>query len=163
MNVTFTTAIKLYFANYANFKGRSTRAEYWWAILFVAIINIITSKIPYFSTVIGLGLIIPTLAIITRRFHDSGRSGWWVLILLAASIVGCTIALASILPSIINSPEDTQKIYEAVIANIGSVSLGYGIAIIAGIVSLIFVLLPSGPDNKYGPNPYGPGSEEVAE
>ena len=78
MNVTFSTAIKLYFANYANFKGRSTRAEYWWAMLFVFILNIITSKIPYFSAVIGLGLIIPNLAIVTRRFHDSGRSGWWV-------------------------------------------------------------------------------------
>jgi len=163
MNVTFSTAIKLYFANYANFKGRSTRAEYWWAMLFVFILNIITSKIPYFSAVIGLGLIIPTLAIVPRRFHDSGRSGWWVLILLAASIVGCTIALASIFPSIINSPEDPQRVYEAITSNIGTVSLGYGIAVIAGIVSLIFTLLPSGPDNKYGPNPYGPGSEEVAE
>lgn len=74
MNVNFSTAIKLYFANYANFKGRSTRAEYWWAMLFVFILNIITLKIPYFSAVIGLGLIIPNLAIVTRRFHDSGRS-----------------------------------------------------------------------------------------
>ena len=27
MNVDFVTAIKIYFANYVNFKGRSTRAD----------------------------------------------------------------------------------------------------------------------------------------
>ena len=32
MNVDFITAIKIYFANYVNFRGRSTRAEYWWAV-----------------------------------------------------------------------------------------------------------------------------------
>ena len=37
MNVDFLTAIKLFFANYVNFRGRSTRAEYWFAMLFVLI------------------------------------------------------------------------------------------------------------------------------
>ena len=41
MNVDFVAAIKLFFANYANFKGRSTRAEYWWAMLFVFLISFV--------------------------------------------------------------------------------------------------------------------------
>lgn len=43
MNVDFVTAVKMFFINYVNFKGRSTRAEYWWAILFYVIV----SSIPF--------------------------------------------------------------------------------------------------------------------
>ncbi|MDE7227823.1 MAG: DUF805 domain-containing protein [Treponemataceae bacterium] len=36
--VGFFDAIKLFFRNYTNFKGRSTRSEYWWWALAVFII-----------------------------------------------------------------------------------------------------------------------------
>lgn len=75
-NVDFITAVKMFFMNYANFKGRSTRAEYWWAILGVAIINCILIWIsPILYGLFYLAIIIPQLAILTRRVHDIGKSG----------------------------------------------------------------------------------------
>ena len=80
MNVDFLTAIKLFFANYANFRGRSTRAEYWWVALFLVIVSLAFSmlKLNLLSTIFSLAVFIPSLAIAFRRFHDTGRSGGYV-------------------------------------------------------------------------------------
>lgn len=78
-HVDFLTACKMFFINYANFKGRSTRAEYWWAFLMLFILGAIGGLFPPLAIIIQLGCFIPSLAILTRRFHDTGRSGWQVL------------------------------------------------------------------------------------
>lgn len=71
----------MYFANYANFKGRSTRAEYWWAMLFLVLVSSFLSFFGAIGNVVymiwGLACVIPTLAISIRRLHDSSLSGWW--------------------------------------------------------------------------------------
>ena len=72
--------------NYANFKGRATRQEYWMFILFNFIFTIVASVI---DAVTGLGFIyilytlalfIPSIAAVIRRMHDVGKSGWFFLI-----------------------------------------------------------------------------------
>ena len=72
--------------NYANFKGRATRQEYWMFILFNFIFTIVASVI---DAVTGLGFIyflytlalfIPLIAAVIRRMHDVGKSGWFFLI-----------------------------------------------------------------------------------
>ena len=83
MNVDFVTAVKMFFINYVNFKGRSTRAEYWWAMLFYVIV----SSIPFVSYIAMLACLLPMLAINTRRLHDTGRSGWWLVGFFVISLV----------------------------------------------------------------------------
>ncbi|MEE6451126.1 DUF805 domain-containing protein [Gottfriedia acidiceleris] len=73
--------------NYAVFSGRARRTEYWMFFLFNAIITIILSILQSIADIdniltgiYGLLLILPSLAVGARRLHDSGRSGWWLLI-----------------------------------------------------------------------------------
>ena len=78
--------------NYGNFSGRASRSEYWWFFLFVWIFDMITTfaDMIIFSTPaaewgplfwIGtLALIFPLTSAQVRRLHDTGRSGWWILI-----------------------------------------------------------------------------------
>ncbi|MGF9888730.1 DUF805 domain-containing protein [Priestia megaterium] len=56
--------------NYATFRGRATRTEYWMFTLFAYI----------FMIILYILVFIDSLAVTVRRLHDTGRSGWWYLI-----------------------------------------------------------------------------------
>lgn len=103
----FTTAVKSCFSKYATFTGRARRSEYWFFVLFNILVEIVV-YIPGVLLVltlsrpqmyIGFGLlalmgifalavIIPGLAVIVRRLHDTGRSGWWYFISLVPFVGG---------------------------------------------------------------------------
>jgi uncharacterized membrane protein YhaH (DUF805 family) len=85
----FDEAIKSYFNNYANFKGRARRSEFWFAILFVFLVSLVAQLLDLilFGTQTGLfyvvtllGFFIPSLAIAWRRLHDIGKSGGFYFI-----------------------------------------------------------------------------------
>lgn len=84
--IGFTDAIKICLNKYADFKGRATRAEYWWFFLFTFLAGAVVSWIPYVGEYLGgivsLALIIPSLAVAWRRLHDMGKAGGWYFICL---------------------------------------------------------------------------------
>ena len=88
----FLTAIKTCFSKYADFTGRARRSEFWFWCLFTFIVGLILGWIPVIGRIIGIALIIPTLAVGARRLHDTGRSGWWQLLQLLP-IVGTIILI----------------------------------------------------------------------
>ena len=76
----FTDSIKHCLSSYAKFKGRATRSEYWYFVLFAIIVYILAFLFSYELYVVAvLGLITPTLSAAVRRLHDVGRSGWNLL------------------------------------------------------------------------------------
>ena len=93
--MNFTNAIKSYVRRWLDFKTRSSRSEYWWPVLLVAIFEFF-SRFAIESS-IGLYIFIPILivsilmtiastAVSVRRLHDLDMSGWWILI--AFTIIG---------------------------------------------------------------------------
>ncbi|MCG7561594.1 MULTISPECIES: DUF805 domain-containing protein [Pseudoalteromonas] len=83
------------FKNYFEFKGRARRKEYWvfilCSILVSVVLGLVDVTLGLYSEEAGLGLlsglyalaiIIPSIALSVRRLHDTGRSGWWVLLSL---------------------------------------------------------------------------------
>lgn len=117
---------------YADFNGRARRSEYWFFILFTAIVGAIGGALDaifgirsgaYGGTgpiqgVLQLALLVPTLAVGARRLHDTGRSGWWQLIGL--------------------------------------------VPVVGWIVLIVFFVQDSQPNNQYGPNPKGVGEGQNA-
>lgn len=96
---------------YAKFDGRATRSEYWYFILFYFILALIVTLVDVLvinpmlgltleqaqqggilQIIVGLGLLIPTLALTIRRLHDIGKSGWWFLIALIP-IIGALVLI----------------------------------------------------------------------
>ena len=90
-----------YFAvlkKYAVFSGRARRKEYWMYSLFNIIILIALGVVEgiagsnpesgggVLTLLYFLAVILPSLAVTVRRFHDTGKSGWWVLIGLVPMI-----------------------------------------------------------------------------
>ena len=101
----FVDAISSVFSNYFKFSGRSLRSEYWYFTLFYCVISflltfldaeiadyptwvdfVVSDEIGIIGTIFSLGTLIPYMAVCARRFHDIGRTGWWMLIPL--TIIG---------------------------------------------------------------------------
>lgn len=74
--MTFTDSFKTCFKKYATFRGRASRSEYWWFALAVWL----GLCIPGVNILWFLVVIIPSWAAAVRRLHDTGHSGWWVLV-----------------------------------------------------------------------------------
>ena len=72
---------------YAEFSGRSSRAEFWWFFLASFIIGIVFNILIAVASIFwvlyviyALALLIPNIAVGIRRLHDTDKSGWWLLI-----------------------------------------------------------------------------------
>ena len=84
----FADAVKTVLGKYADFSGRARRSEYWWwylalVIYYIVLIVLLSTGKSIGAILFGLGLlavILPTLAVGVRRLHDTGKSGWWMLI-----------------------------------------------------------------------------------
>ena len=76
--------------NYANFKGRDSRPEFWWFYLANIILSLgliliggaITGALSIIGNLYGFAALIPGIAAGVRRLHDTGKSGWMLLISL---------------------------------------------------------------------------------
>ena len=127
---------------YADFKGRARREEYWMFTLFNFLITMVL-LIPFFLVVFstdlddntfilalapvilyGLFILLPNLAVSVRRFHDTGKSGWLYFVLCVAGQIPYIGFIASIY-SLVVCCTDSQ----------------YG-------------------ENKWGPNPKGLGNKK---
>lgn len=90
--VTLSEAIEICFSKYASFEGRSSRSEYWWFYLFCVFCNwgaglvgsIVLGQqlMGILVLMISLATLLPSLAVSVRRLHDTGRSGYWLLLTL---------------------------------------------------------------------------------
>jgi uncharacterized membrane protein YhaH (DUF805 family) len=90
--VSFMEAVRVCFRKYAVFSGRAGRSEYWWFVLFTLLVGFLSGFLSGYLLQIGvadadalvglvlLALILPLLAVGVRRLHDTGRSGWWLLV-----------------------------------------------------------------------------------
>ena len=79
--MTFQESVRVCLSKYADFSGRASRSEYWWFALFVFLAGLGTSMISeMLGGVLGLAMLLPSIAVATRRLHDTNRSGWWQLI-----------------------------------------------------------------------------------
>ncbi len=86
--MTFTQAITSGFKNYVNFSGRACRSEFWFWQLFIVLASIVAVILDsiiqtpnqVFASLFGLATVIPDLAVMVRRMHDTDFRGWWLLL-----------------------------------------------------------------------------------
>lgn len=177
--LTFKEAVKICWSKYADFTGRARRSEYWWFCLFtllvmlLPLIGLIVSAVGVgvsvddyssfsggwfialvFSFIIlmimALVFLVPSLAVTTRRLHDTGRSGWWIVASYAFSVFSSFIE-AFVFDS---NTIDASSLSEASVGAIAVWGVIYLINLGLSIAILVFTLLDSHKgENKYGPSP----------
>ncbi|MFO1243005.1 MAG: DUF805 domain-containing protein [Rickettsiales bacterium] len=98
----FVEAVKSCFINYVTFSGRASRSEFWYFYLFGILLGIVTGILDVMimptpepgmqphngpiNALASLATLLPSLAVTSRRLHDTNRSFWWILI--AFTIIG---------------------------------------------------------------------------
>lgn len=161
--MSFSAAIRSALTQYVTFSGRAMRSEYWWFYLFTILVGFaagvvdgvlstaVNNEIGVVGLLLNLALLLPTLAVTARRLHDTGRSGWWMLLPMVPAFF-MVVSLVATIGVALGSPagaEPWQLI--AVTAIFGLFTLA------AGITLLVFLCQDSNPGpNKYGPSPKEP-------
>ncbi|GAA2088563.1 hypothetical protein GCM10009840_28600 [Pseudolysinimonas kribbensis] len=118
----FVQSVQRFYRNYATFSGRASRSEYWWTVLFFAIVYavlyvltlvlglslgsadqtaavVIISVFGGIAGVVFLGSIVPTIAIQWRRLHDANLSGGFWFLHLIPWVGALIVLILTILPS----------------------------------------------------------------
>jgi len=103
---------------YAMFNGRARRKEYWFFVLFnilasiaLGIVDGITGTlndemgVGLLGGIYWLAVLIPAIAVAVRRLHDTGRTGWWLLLCLIPVIGGLVLLIFMVFDS---EPGDNQ-------------------------------------------------------
>ncbi len=70
---------------FTSFEGRISRQPFWIGTGVLFAVNVAVSLViggGFVGAVIGLALIYPSVCVSIKRWHDRGKSGWWVLIAL---------------------------------------------------------------------------------
>lgn len=149
--------------NYANFNGRARRMEYWSFVLVNFLIGIVVGVINVFTidllaiggtfgsffnlgTLLNLVLIVPSMAVGVRRFHDTNKSGA-VPILLSIITFVYSLSAAYFL-SQMSSIMDRSDM---------GLFMGVSITFVIAILILgIYALIVFFTHGTHGPNQYGP-------
>ena len=126
----FGQSITTCFSKYATFAGRASRSEFWWWVLFVFILSFISNVLDgLFDTTYGAPL-------------GSGE--------IPVGVIYTIVSLVVLLPGIsvaVRRLHDTDKSGWWWWLNI--------LCFIGTIVLIVFYLMDSGPDNRYGASPKG--------
>lgn len=82
----FTEALGACLRRYWQFSGRASRSEYWWFFLWTLLPPLVLGPFGQDGASLTSGLqlllVVPALSVFCRRMHDTGRSGWWWLVVL---------------------------------------------------------------------------------
>ena len=161
--------------------GRIDQPTYWRAVLILfGASSLITLLSIYVVGAIGLlsfGVIWAWIAVHAKRFHDNGKSGWYMLILIVVAAI-LSMLLGSILPGLFGF--DQAGYEEQVQDAMGSGDFAVMMAainegqratvvpsilstlIMTGILGAIMGLFKTDPnDNQYGPGPGGSASADL--
>lgn len=176
--MSFGEAIKCVFSKYATFSGRARRSEYWYFYLFTFLVSLVFEFIPYvglLSFIWTLAIIIPSIAVTVRRFHDIGKSGWNYLFFAIPELLFFGYIISFVFLSfkdlidagidsnnIADNTETVGKIVANNIVSSGSL-VTFGIYSFILIVSIILWLVWMTRDSQPGENKWGPNPKEQPE
>lgn len=165
--MSFADAVGSGFRNYANFKGKASRKEFWYWVLFTVLVSLVASTIDSviwpvapttadwmqdlqatlsqptpISNLTSLALLIPNLSVTARRFHDAGFSAKWLFVQLIPLAYGifATVGVVAVLTSVpAGQMLSTENLMAFVFLIVPIFALGFAVL----VIYLVMALRPS--------------------
>lgn len=165
--MSFLDAVGSGFRNYVNFKGRASRKEFWYWVLFTVLVSLVANTLDSviwpapqttadwmqdlqatlsqptpISNVLSLALLIPNLSVSARRFHDAGFSAKWLFLQLVPVGYGlfATVGVVAVLSSV---PEGQMLSTENLMAFIFLIVPIFALGFAVLVIYLVMALRPS--------------------
>lgn len=171
--MSFVDAVAAGFKNYFNFRGKASRSEFWYWVLFTILLSLVLGTIETviwpaapldsedieavlnatlstptpLTSLANLLLFIPGLSVTARRFHDAGFSGKWLLLLLVpvAYSIFAVIGVVAISVDYFGSglPSVDEIPLEVVMSMIFLIAPIFALGFAVFVIHVIFALKPS--------------------
>ena len=171
--MNFVDAVAAGFKNYFNFKGRASRSEFWYWVLFTILLSLVLGTIETviwpaspidsddltavwnaaltaptpLTSMANLLLFIPGLSVTARRFHDAGFSAKWLLLLLAPVVysIFAVVGVVTIIDSYFGSqvPNFEEFPTEVLMSIIFLVAPIFALGFAVFVIHMIFALKPT--------------------
>lgn len=158
----FRGSVESVLRQYATFRGRAPRAEYWWFYLFSVLIGIAASIVDdatgtkLLNPLVSLALLLPSLAVGVRRLHDSNLSGWWILAPMGCVLVGSVLLFVGLAASVVNNAGRAD--FQMTGTGVAFLLSGALVLLGSAVLGIVLMLRSSTPGpNRFGPHPYGLG------
>lgn len=157
----FGEAIQTCLKKYATFSGRASRSEYWWFYLFITLLSVAAAILDLLllgakagetgvlGGIVSITTLVPSLAVTSRRLHDTDRRGWWMLLPVAAITPFLIYIVMRFGPDTPPSGPASGVITATILAGLVSVGL------------LLYWLIKRGTQgaNRFGPDPLGTAAD----
>ena len=118
---------------YLDLNGRTSKRDFWLGFAGLVGAGVVANLLPTIGSVVSLALLYPAAALMTKRLHDFGRSGWLVLVPLVPS------ALSALLAFFASMTIGNAATMGAGLAAAGFAALLSTIAMLVGIASLLWI------------------------
>lgn len=170
---------------YFDFQGRARRSEYWLFYLFQFVVSmslsllqgvggLVAGLVAGINFIFALGILVPSIAVGVRRFHDTNRTGLWLLFYPAVMIVSLIVTLVVARDAVAQMGQNFQNLDPSSLesgdpqANMAVYGAMAPIALyvmlptwLASLVTLWFHVQDGTPNaNRFGTDPKGRGVTE---
>jgi uncharacterized membrane protein YhaH (DUF805 family) len=165
--MSFTQAVGSVLRQYATFSGRARRSEYWWFYLFTVLAGlgaavvdgllgaVLGRNVEVVNLVVSLAVLVPSIAVGARRLHDTGRTGWWLLLPVVPLLLTVVLAVPAMVLGLFAAVDGGFDVVGG--ATVAGFFLSLALMLVGGIVLLVFFCQDSQPGpNKYGFSPKHP-------
>ncbi len=183
--MTIQESVQVCLRKYADFSGRATRAEFWWWLLATTLVSFAISAVDTaistllrtfsdfafspFSTIFGLVVLLPNLAVTARRLQDIGKSGWWQLVWFVIAGAGWILFVIGIIITIVGlvsgdafaGVEEGDFFANADFADFVPALVTFLIAMLVSLAVFIWYLVWLVRQGESGANQYGPDPRAV--
>lgn len=139
---SFGQAVKRFFKNYVNFKGRASRSEYWFAALFVFLLLLIPGILSGIGAAQTLSAAAGSIDPATGQMNSVAAGGGSVLSMIGGTL-SALIGLALFIPQLAIS---WRRLHDANLA--GPFWFLGLIPFVGGIILIVLMVLPSKPEGQ---------------